>query len=327
MKLDRRNFLQLSVGGTAGLASLTRRSSADDVFPSRPVRFVVGFPPGGPSDLTARLLGQWLAAQLGQPFIVENRPGNASNIATETVARAPPDGYTLLLASSANSANATLYDNLPFNFIRDIAPVANVIRLPLVLVLNPSVPIKTIPELIAYAKANPGKLSYASPGSGTLAHLAGEMFKMMSGITMVHVPYRGSGPALTDVLGGQVQALVDTPVSLLDHIKSGKLRALAVCSAARSDVLPDVSPMSNFLPGFEAYAWFGVGAPAKAPPEIIGRLNREINAGLADPAIKTRLADLGAIMAVGSPQAFGEFVAAETEKWAKVIKTAGIKPD
>ena len=327
MRVHRRNFLQLSAGGSAVLASLTRSSRAEDVFPSRPVRFIVGFPPGGPSDLTARLLGQWLAARLGQPFVVENRPGNASNIATETVVRALPDGYTLLLASSSNSANATLYENLPFNFIRDIAPVANVVRFPLVLVLNPSVPIRTVPELIDYAKANPGKLSYASPGTGTLAHLVGEMFKIMSGISMVHVPYRGSGPALTDVLGGQVQALVDTPVSLLEHIKSGKLRALAVCSTARSDVLPDVSPMSDFLPGFEAYAWFGVCAPANVPPEIIGRLNREINAGLADPAIKTRLADLGAIMAVGSPQAFAEFVAAETEKWGKVIKTAGIKPD
>jgi tripartite-type tricarboxylate transporter receptor subunit TctC len=325
MELPRRKFLHLAAG-SAALSAVSPVARAD-AYPSRPVRFIVGFPPGGPTDLIARLMGQWLSTRLGQPFIVENRPGNSSNIGAEIVVRALPDGYTLLLISSANAVNATLYDNLPFNFIRDVAPVASIIRIPLVLVVNPSVPAKTVPELITYAKANPGKLDFASPGNGTTAHLTGEMFKMMTGIDIVHVPYRGSAPALTDVLGGQVQALVDTPVTLIEHIKTGKLRALAVSSATRSDALPDVSPMSDFLPGFEAYAWFGIGAPAKAPPEIIDRLNFEINAGLADTTIKTRLTDLGAIMAVGSPQAFGEFIAAETEKWGKVIKSAGVKPE
>jgi len=325
MKLPRRTFLHLAAGAAA-LPALSRTARAQ-VYPTRPVRIVVGFPPGGPTDFLARLMGQWLSERFGQTFIVENRPGGGSNIGTEAVVRAPADGHTLLLVGGPNAVNATLYDKLNFNFIRDIAPVASLIRIALVMVTNASVPAKTIPEFIVYAKANRGKVNFASPGSGTIAHLTGELFKMAAGIDMVHVPYRGSAPALGDLLGGQVQVLIDTPVTLIEHIRTGKLRALAVSSATRAEALPDVPPIGYFLPGYEAYAWFGVGAPKNTLPEIIDRLNKEINAGLTDATMKTRLADLGASVFATSPDEFGRFIADETEKWGKVIRSAGIKPE
>src|SRR5262245_3219532 len=325
MKLPRRTFLHLAAGAAA-LPALSRTARAQ-VYPARPVRIVVGFPPGGPTDFLARLMGQWLSERFGQTFIVENRPGGGSNIGTEAVVRAPADGHTLLLVGGPNAVNATLYDKLNFNFIRDIAPVASLIRIALVMVTNASVPAKTIPEFIVYAKANRGKVNFASPGNGTIAHLTGELFKMAAGIDMVHVPYRGSAPALVDLLGGQVQVLIDTPVTLIEHIRTGKLRALAVSSATRAEALPDVPPIGYFLPGYEAYAWFGVGAPKNTLPEIIDRLNKEVNAGLTDVAIKTRLVDLGASVFATSPDEFGRFIADETEKWGKVIRSAGIKPE
>jgi tripartite-type tricarboxylate transporter receptor subunit TctC len=291
------------------------------------VRIIIGFPPGGPSDLAARLIGQWLSDRLGQPFIMENRPGASSNIGTEAVVRASADGYTLLLVSSASAVNATLYDKLNFNFTRDIAPVAGIIRIPIVMAANASVPAKTVPEFIAYAKANPHKINFASPGNGTTAHVAGELFKMTAGVDIIHVSYRGSAPALTDLLGGQVQVIFDTPVTLVEYIRAGKLHALAVGTAARAQALPDVPPMGDFLLGYEASAWFGIGAPKNTPPEIVDRLNKEINAGLADATIKSRLTDLGATMFAGSPTEFGKFVASEIEKWGKVIRLANIKPE
>jgi tripartite-type tricarboxylate transporter receptor subunit TctC len=326
MKLPhRRQFLHLAAGAAA-LPALPHIARAQ-AYPSRPVRIIIGFPPGGPNDLLARLLGQWLSERLGQPFIIENRPGAGGNIATEAAIRAPADGYTLLLVSAPNAISATLYDKLNFNFIRDIAPVASVIRIPLVMVANVSVPAKTIPEFIAYAKANPAKINFATPGNGTTSHLTGELFKMAAGVDMVHVPYRGAAPALTDLLGGQVQVLIDTPVTLIEHARTGKLRALAVSSAAPTETLPDVPPMGSFLPGFEAYAWFGIAAPRNTPPEIIDRLNKEINAALADAGMRTRLAELGATVFAGSSAEFGSFIAAETEKWGKVIRAASIKPE
>jgi tripartite-type tricarboxylate transporter receptor subunit TctC len=324
MKLPRRKFLHLAAGAAA-LPTVSRLAWAQAAYPTRPVRIIIGFPPGGPSDLAARLIGQWLSDRLGQPFIIENRPGASSNIGTEAVVKASADGYTLLLVSSASAANATLYDKL--NFTRDIAPVAGIIRIPIVMVANASVPAKTVPEFIAYAKANPRKINFASPGNGTTAHVAGELFKMAAGVDIVHVPYRGSAPALTDLLGGQVQVIFDTPVTLVEHIRAGKLHALAVGTAARAKVLPDVPPMGDFLLGYEASAWFGIGAPKNTPPEIVDRLNKEINAGLADATIKARLTDLGATMFAGSPAEFGKFVASEIEKWGKVIRMANIKPE
>jgi tripartite-type tricarboxylate transporter receptor subunit TctC len=326
MKLPhRRQFLHLAAGAAA-LPSVSRVASAQ-AYPTRPVRIIVGFAPGSASDIVARLLGQWLSERLGQQFIIEHRPGAASNIATEAVVRAPPDGYTLLVVSTASAINATLYDKLSFNFIRDIAPVASVIRGPTVMVVNPSVPAKSVPEFIAYAKANPGKLTMASGGIGSGTHLPGELFKMMAGVNMVHVPYRGGGPALTDLLGGQVQVMFPSTVSSIEYIRAGRLRALAVTTATRSDALPDVPTVDEFVPGYEASAWFGVGAPKATPAEIVEKLNKEINASLADPKMKARLADVGGTALSGSPADFGKLIAEETEKWAKVIKSAGIKPE
>ncbi|HEY6860801.1 MAG TPA: tripartite tricarboxylate transporter substrate binding protein [Pseudolabrys sp.] len=325
MKLLRRQFLHLATGAAA-LPAVSRIALALD-YPTRPVHVIVGYPPGSGPDIEARLIGQWLSGRLDQPFIIENRPGAASNIATEMVVHAPADGSTLLLVASANASNATLYDKLNFNFIRDIAPVASIMRAPFVMEVNPSFPAKSVPEFIAYAKANPRKINMASSGNGTLPHVCGELFKMMTGIDMVHVPYRGGAPALVDLLSGQVQVGFSVVTESIEYIKAGKLRALAVTTAARSEVLPDIPTVSEFVPDFEASAWVGIGAPKNTPTEIIEKLNTDINAGLADPKLKARFADLGATVFVGSPTDFGRFIAGETEKWAKVVKFAGIKPN
>jgi tripartite-type tricarboxylate transporter receptor subunit TctC len=325
MKLPRRKFLYVAAGAAA-LSAVSRIAWAQ-AYPTRPVRIVVGLAPGGTNDIVARLMGQWLSERLGQPFVIDNRPGAASNIATEAVARAAADGYTLLLSSVNNAISATLYERLNFNFIRDITAVAGILRTPNVMVVNPSVPAKSVPEFIAYAKANPGKLNMASPGNGTSLHVVGELFKMMTGVNMVHVPYRGGGPALTDLLGGQVQVYFTGTVSSIEYIKTGRLRALAVTTATRSEALPDVPTVSEFVPGYEASGWFGVGAPKSTPTEIIDKLNNEVNAALADPKMKARLADVGGSALSGSPADFGKLIADETEKWAKVIKFAGIKAD
>jgi tripartite-type tricarboxylate transporter receptor subunit TctC len=325
MKLPRRNFLHLAAGAAA-LPAVSRIAWAQP-YPSRPVRIVVGLAPGGANDIVARLLGQRLSERLGQPFVIENRPGGGGNIATEAVVRAPADGYTLLMVGSYNAINATLYDNLNFNFIRDIAPVASIATNPLVMEVHPSVAAKTVPEFIAYAKANPGKINMASPGIGSAPHLAGELFKMRAGVDMVHVPYRGGVPALTDLLGGQVQVYFPGTVSSIEYIKTGRLRALAVTAATRSEALPDLPTVGEFVPGYEASSWFGVGAPKATPAEIVDKLNKEINAGLADPKIKARFADLGGTPLVGSPADFGKLIAEETEKWGKVIRAANIKPE
>jgi len=325
MKLPRRKFLHLAVG-TAALAASSRIARAQ-AYPTRPVRIIVGFPAGSLADIVARLMGQWLSDRLGQQFIVENRAGASGKLATEMALRSPPDGYTLLLCDAPDAINATLYDKLSFNFVRDIAPIGAVVSVPLVMVVNPSVPAKTVPEFIAYAKANPGKLNMASAGNGTSAHVSGELFKMMTGVNLVHVPYRGSSPALTDLLGGQVQVyFVPTPPSI-EYIRAGKLRALAVTTAMRSQALPDLPTIGDFLPGYEASNWAGVGAPKNTPTEIVDKLNKEINAALADPKMKAKLADLGGAALPGSPADFGKFIADETEKWAKVIKSAGIKAE
>jgi tripartite-type tricarboxylate transporter receptor subunit TctC len=323
--LQRRRFLQLAAAGCAVPSAFSRVASAQG-YPTRPVHWIVPFAPGGVTDITARLIGQWLSDRLGQPFVVENRPGAASNIGTEAVVRAQPDGHTLLLVGLYNAINATLYDNLNSNFVRDIAPVARIVAVPLVMVVSPSVPAKTVPEFIEYAKGNPGKLNMASPGSGTPPHVAGELFKMVAGVNMLHVPYRGSALAMTDLLGGQVQVMFDALPTSIEHVRAGKLRALAVTTASRPDVLPDIPPMNDTLPGYEASGWLGVGVPKNVPAEIINRLNSEINAGLADPKIKMRFADLGGTVLPGSPDEFGRFIADETEKWGKVVKFAGIKP-
>jgi len=291
------------------------------------VRIVVGFGAGGAADFIARLIGQWLSELLDQPFVIENRVGAGTNIATEAVVRAAPDGYTLLLVSASNAINATLYDKLNFNFVRDIAPVASLIDIPSVFVVNPSVPAKTIPEFIAYAKANPGKINMASVGTGSQPHLAGELFNIMAGVKMVHVPYRGAPPALTDLLAGQVHAYFATTATSIEHIKTGKLRALAVTSTTRSEALPEIPTVADFLPGFEARAWFGVGTPRNTPAEIVASLNKEINAGLADFKIRSRLADIGATVLTGSHSEFGKLIVGETEKWAKVIRAANIRPE
>ena len=325
MKLPRRNFLHLAAGAAA-LPAVSRIARAQ-AYPARPVRIIVGFPPGGPSDILARLIGQWLSERLGQPFIIENRPGATGNIGTEAVIRAPADGYTLLLVVPANAISVALYDKLNFNFVRDTMPVAGISRGPLVMEVNPAIPINTVPEFIAYAKANPGKINFASPGNGATIHLCGELFKMMSGVQMVHVPYRGNAPALTDLLAGQVQVMfADTPSSI-EHIRTGKLRALAVTTATRSEVLPEIPTVSEFLPGFEANNWFGVAAPKSTPPKIIDKLNNEINAALAEPKIKARLADLGEAALAGSPADFGKLITEEAEKWGKVVRAANIKPE
>jgi tripartite-type tricarboxylate transporter receptor subunit TctC len=325
MKLLRRQFLHLTAG-VAALPVIARVVRAQ-TYPERPVHLIVGFPAGGPQDIVMRLIGQWLSERLGQSFIIENRPGASGNVGAETVVRAAPDGYTLLSVSSPNAINATLYKNLNFNFIRDIAPVASIMRVPLVMEVNPSVPVKTVPEFIAYAKANPGKVNYASAGIGTPQHVSAEMFKMMTGVEMVHVPYRGAAPALTDLIGGQVQVMIDTTPASMQHIRSGRLRPLAVTTATRADALPDLPTVGDFVPGYEATSWFGIGAPKDTPPEIITTLNKEINAAIADPKIKARLIDLGGTVLPGSPADFGKLIAAETEKWAKVVKFSGAKPD
>jgi tripartite-type tricarboxylate transporter receptor subunit TctC len=323
MKLPRRQFLHLAAGAAA-LPAVSHIAKAQ-TYPTRPVRIIVGFAAGGGIDIIARLIGQSLSERLGQEFVIDNRPGAGGNIGTEAVVRAAPDGYTLLLAFSSNAINATLYEKLNFSFIRDIAPVAGVIRVPNVMLVNPSVPAKTVPEFIAYAKANPGKISMASGGIGTPGHVSGELFKMMAGVDMVLVPYRSGGPALTDLIAGQVQVMFPNTGASLEYVKAGKLRALAVTTATRSEALPDLPTVAEFVPGYEASSWFGVGTPKATPAEIVEKLNKEINAGLADPRLKARLADLGGIALAGSPADFGKLIAEETEKWAKVIKFAGIK--
>ena len=325
MKLPRRNFLHLTAAAAALL--VVSRIAWAQTYPTRPVRIVVGLAPGGANDIVARLMGQWLSERLNQAFIVENRPGGGGNIGTEAVVRAPADGYTLLMVGSYNAINATLYDKLNFNFIRDIAPVASLVRLPLVMVVNPSLPTKTGPEFVAYAKANPDRISMASAGVGSGPHVSGELFKIMAGVDMLHVPYRGDAPALTDLLGGQVQVYFSGVAATLEHIRTGKLRPLAVTTASRSEALPDVPSVADFVPGYEASALFGVGAPRNTPTEVVERLNKEINAGLADPKVKARLAESGGTVLPGSPADYGKLIASETEKWGKVIRAANIKPD
>src|SRR5262245_38297520 len=322
----RRQFLHLAAGAAA-LPALSRIAWAQ-AYPSRPVRLIVGFPAGGSaSDIVARLMGQWLSERLGQQFVIDNRPGGGTNIGTEAVVRSPADGYTLLMVGSSNATNAALYDKLNFVFLRDIAPIASIIRLPFVMVVNPSVPAKTVPEFIAYAKGNPGKLTMASGGIGAATHLAGELFKVMTSVDIVHVPYRGVAASLTDLLGGLVQVTFVSVPSSVTYIKAGRLRALAVTSAKRSDALPDIPTVDEFVPGYEASIWFGIGAPKNTPTEILDTLNQETNAALTDPKIKPRLADLSGMVLTGSPADFGKLIADETEKWAKVIKFAGTKAE
>jgi len=323
--LGRRNFLHLAAGAAA-LPTASRFAWAQ-TYPARPVRIIVGFAAGGPADIVARLIGQWLSERLGQQFVVENRTGAATNIATEAVVRAPVDGYTLLFVTAAATINTTLYEKLSFNLSRDIVPVAGLIRAPSVLEVNLSVPAKTVPEFIAYAKANPGKLTMASGGIGAPSHVFGELFKFMTGVNLVHVPYRGAAPAVTDLVAGQVQVYFDPIPNSIGYIRAGKVRPLAITSATRSEALPDVPTVSEFVPGYEASFRFGVGAPKATPAEIVDKLNKEINAALADPKMKARLADLGGTVLAGSPADFGKFIADETEKWAKVIKFAGIKAE
>jgi tripartite-type tricarboxylate transporter receptor subunit TctC len=325
MKLPRRRFLHLAAGAAA-LPAFSRIASALD-YPVRPVRLVVGFAAGGPTDILGRLMAQWLSQRLGQPFVVENRPGAGGNIATETVVNAQPDGHTLLLVAPANSINTTLYDKLSFNFIRDIVPVGSIMRAFYVMEVNPALPVQSVPEFIAYAKAHPGEINMASAGSGTPQHVAGELFKLMTGVQMVHVPYRGSVPALTDLMGGRMQVMFDNLISSLELIRAGRLRALAVTTTARSPALPDIPTVGDFVPGFEASALFGLGAPRATPPEVVAKLNSEINAGLADAGIKARLAELAGVVLAGSPADFGRLLAEETEKWGKVVRFSGAKPE
>ena len=322
MKSTQSWVLGLALGCVAGIP----QAPALD-YPTRPVHWVVGYPAGGTTDILARLVGQYLSDKLGQQFIIDNRAGAGSNIGTEVVVNAPPDGYTLLLVNPANGINATLYEKLPFNFIRDIAPVAGIIRVPNVMEVNPGVPAGTVAEFIAYAKANPGKVNMASSGNGTSVHVSGELFKMMASVDMLHVPYRGAAPALTDLMGGQVQILFDNLPSSIEYIRAGKLRALGVTTAARSPALPDVPAVAETVPGYEASAWFGIGAPRGTPPEIVDKLNAAVNAGLADPKLRARLADLGGAPLAGSPADFGKLIAEETEKWAKVVKFSGARAD
>jgi tripartite-type tricarboxylate transporter receptor subunit TctC len=323
MNFTRRRFLHLPAGAAA-ISAIPRISRAQS-YPTKPVRVIVGFPAAGTTDIAARIKGQWLSERLGQQFIIENRPGAGGNIGAEAAVRAPADGYTLLMAGTPNTINTTLYENLNFNFIRDIAPVAGVMRFPLVIDINPSVPVKTVPEFIAYAKANPGKLNMGSGGVGTPQHVAGELFKMMTGVNLVHVPYRGGAPAVSDLLGGQLHVIFDVLPESIEYIKTGKLRTLAVTTATRSAVLPDIPTISEFVAGYEAGGWQMLGAPKNTPMEIVNKLNNEINAGLADPRIKTRFGDLASTVFPGSPLDFVKFIAKETDKWGKVVKFAGIK--
>src|SRR5215470_3604394 len=326
MKLPRRQFLHLAAGAAA-LPAVSRIACAQ-TYPTRPVRLIVPIAPAGAADITARLIGQWLSERLGQQFVIDSRPGGGGNIGTEAAVRAPADGYTLLLVGGLNAVNATFYDKLNYNFIRDIAPVASIIRTPFVMAVNPTVPAKTVPEFIAYAKTSPGKINYASAGTGTASHLTGELFKMMAGIDMVHVPYRGGGPAFNDLLAGQVQVTFFTTVSSIGYIRAGRLRALAVTAATRSEVLPGIPTVGEFVPGYEASQWFGIGAPKNTPAEIVAKLNTEVNAALADPKLKARLADVGGTVLAGSSAAdFGKLIADETEKWGNVIRALNIKAD
>ena len=323
MKLPRRKFMYLA----AGIAALTTgsRTAKTGGYPTRPVRLLVGFTPGGGNDITARLVGQWLSEHLGQPFIIENRPGASTNIATEAAVNAAPDGYTLLFVAATAAINATLYENLNFNFIRDVAPIAGIMRIPNVMVVNPSLPVQTVPQFIAYAKANPGKVNMASPGVGTSVHLSGELFKMMTGVDLVHVPYRGG--YVPDLLGGQTQVVFGAIASSIQLIGAGKLRALAVTTAARWPALPDVPAMGEYVPGYNASQWYGLGVPKNTPAEIVSKLNSAINAGLADPTMEARFANFGYTAFASSPAGFGKFIAEDIEKWAKVVKFAGIKPE
>ena len=325
MKFHRRHFLKWA-GAIAVAPALPQGALALD-YPTRPVRIIAGFAAGGGVDITARLIGQWLNDRLGQSFVVENRTGAGGNIGTEAVVNAAPDGYTLLLATVPNAVNASLFEKLKFNFVRDIAPVGGIIRVPMVILLHPSLPVRTVPELIGYAKAHPGKISMASAGNGSAPHMAGELFKMMAGVDMLHIPYRGQGPALTDLLGGQVQVLFATAPGTTEYIATGRLRALAVTTAARAEVLPDLPPVGDFVPGYETSQWYGLAAPANTPAEIVDKLNREINAAIADPGMKARLAALGGEPLPGSPADFGKLIAEETDKWAKVVRAGGLKPE
>jgi tripartite-type tricarboxylate transporter receptor subunit TctC len=321
----RRQFLQLSVG-TAAAPALSRLARAQ-TYPSRPVRIIVGLAPGGTQDVLGRLMGQWLSERLGQQFVVENRTGGAGNIAAEAVVRAPADGYTLLIVGPSNAANATLFDKLSFNFIRDIAPVASLTRVPNVLEVHPSVPVRTVPELIAYARANPGKLNFASGGNGSSQHLSAELFKIMTGTNMLHVPYRGGAAAMGDLLSGQVQVMFDNMTSSIEHIRAGGLRSLAVTTTTRSEVLPDIPTVGDFVPGYEASAVNGIGAPKATPPEIVDKLNKELNSGLTDTKLRAKLASFGASVLMGSPADYANLIVEETDKWGKVIRAANIKPD
>jgi len=323
VKLPRRRFLHLAAGAAA-LPAVSRTARAQ-AYPLRPVRIIAPFPAGSSTDIVARVIGQWLSDRLGQQFVVENRTGAGGNAGAEAVAKSPPDGYTLLLAAAANAIGVTLYEKLNFNLIRDVAPVASTHREPFVMEANPSVPVKTVAEFIAHAKANPGKINMASAGIGSGNHISGELFKMMTGVNLVHVPYRGGGPALVDLLGGQVQVIFATMSSSIEYVRAGKLRALAVTTATRSPVLPDIPTVNEFVPGYESSFWSGIGAPRNTPAEIIDKLNKAINAGFADPKLKARLADLGSTALAGSPADFGQLIAEETEKWGKVIRAANIK--
>jgi tripartite-type tricarboxylate transporter receptor subunit TctC len=325
MKLPRRILIKSAAAALAA-AGLPRFASAQD-YPSRPVRIIAGFAAGGGVDVTARLIGQWLAGRLGQSFVIENRTGAGGNVGTEAIVNASADGYTLLLATVPNAVNASLYEKLSFNFIRDTAPVAGIIRVPMVMLLNPSVPATTVAEFITYAKANPEKVNMASAGNGSAPHMAGELFKMMAGVDLVHVPYRGQSPALSDLLGGQVQLLFAATPGTADYIATGKLRALAITTAVRANMLPELPTIADFVPGYEASQWYGISAPKNTPADIVGRLNREINAAIADPAMKARFAAIGGEPLPGSPADFGSLIAEETEKWGKVVHAAGIKPE
>ena len=325
MKLLCRQLLKF-VAVVAAVGAVPPYASALD-YPTRPVRIIAGFAAGGGVDVTARLIGQWLTDRLGQSFVIENRPGAGGNIGTEAVVNASPDGYTLLLATVPNAVNASLYEKLNFNFIRDIVPVAGIIRVPMVILLNPSVPAATAAEFIGYAKANPGKVNMASAGNGSAPHMAGELFKMMAGVNLVHVPYRGQGPALTDLLGGQVQVLFAATPGTTEYITTGKLRALAVTSASRADMLPELKTVADFVPGYEASQWYGIGVPRNTPVEIVDKLNKEINAAIADPAMKARFAAIGGEPLPGSAAEFGKLISQETEKWGRVVRAAGIKPE
>jgi tripartite-type tricarboxylate transporter receptor subunit TctC len=324
MEYPRRKVLHL-VAGAAALPALSLLARAQS-YPSRPVRWLVGFTPAGGNDITARLIGQWLTERLGQPFVIENRPGAGTNIAAEAVIHAPPDGYTLFLTNFSNAVNASLYEKLNFNFMRDMAPVVGISRAPVIMAVHPSLPAKTVAEFIAYAKANPGKINMGSAGIGSAGHLAGELFQMMTGVKLIHVPYRGNAPALTDLIAGQVQLVFPSSASSIEYVKTGKVRGLAVTGAVRLDALPDLPTVADSVPGYEASSLYGIGVPRNTPADIVDKLNKEVNAALADSKLRTRLADLGGTPFGGAPADFGKLIAEETEKWAKVVQFAGIKP-